>query len=543
MLKFGCKRIICFGYCSLLLICLLGCTNPKQRPTKTGYQWYPCLEWEVTNTTYNGNPFDVDAIVEFTHQESGKKILTSMFYAGRDTWKYRFTGTLQGKWTYITSSQDEDLDKISGEVVVQPNPDKNAHGFMTHFGNKWGWQGTESVFVPQYVMGKRVHYYYDLEKDSIDEEKINNEIREFFNEHGFTGFHFCLDASWFSLTDEKPYINPDPRTFQVLETIITKIHVRGGACHIWMWGSDRHRNSNNGDGPRGLIGEPMNDIDKRMLNYVAARLGPLPGWSMGFGFDTENGVATREQLSQWKSYLEENMGWNHMLGSRVGYDDRGLWTISPRPPKPPINKKHQAPIADEYTFWLGGDYIGYTSYRPLYDRYREVLKHHPDKPSFEEDRFRLRNSEEWGYKDYNQELTIKGLWHSAMAGGVANIWGNLLPGDIAEGSRPYDIDTITIKNQIRTYASFINPRFKKDMQPETVENTMVLKDINNQQFLLFEEDTDKITFNTGLSGAKLPAIAVDAKRNYKEINIGAISGQLNWTAPYKSNWAVAIGEF
>jgi hypothetical protein len=27
------------------------------------------------------------------------------------------------------------------------------------------------------------------------------------------------------------------------------------------------------------------------------------------------------------------------------------------------------PIGDEYTWWLGGDYIGYTSYRPLYDRY------------------------------------------------------------------------------------------------------------------------------------------------------------------------------
>ena len=538
--KFGCKIFIHQRFGLLLLIGLLSCDIDIQ---KSGYRWYPYLEWEISNITYRGNPFDLDASVKFTHSESGKEIVTSMFYADMDTWKFRFTGTLTGKWTYITSSEDEELDKITGEVIIKPNPDNDAHGFMTHFGNKWGWQGTESVFVPQYVMGKRMHYYFDMQNGSIDEERINNEIREFCDEHGFTGFHLCLDASWFSLTEEKPCINPDPRTFKVLETIITKVHAQGGACHIWMWGSDGHRNSKNGDGPRGLIGEPMNEIDKRMLNYVAARLGPLPGWSMGYGFDTENGVATLEQLNQWKSFLEENMGWDHMLGSRVGYDEKGLWAVSPRPPKPPHDEYFRSPIADEYTFWLGGDYIGYTSYRPLYDRYREVLKHHPDKPSFEEDRFRLRDSDKWSYKDYNQELTIRGLWHSAMAGGVANIWGNLLPTDIAEGSRPYNIDTINIKDQIRTYASFINPRFKKDMHPEKRGEIMVLQTSDGKKILLLHENTREVNYDIVSHDESLPAIAINTKGEYQEINIGDIQGELKWTEPYKSDWAIAIGEF
>ncbi|MBS3777388.1 MAG: hypothetical protein KGY70_19495, partial [Bacteroidales bacterium] len=167
-------------------------------------------------------------------------------------------------------------------------------------------------------------------------------------------------------------------------------------------------------------------------------------------------------------------GWGHFIGARVGYDEKGLWAVDPRPPRPPRDASFRAPVADKYTFWLSGDYIGYTSYRPLYPRYKEVIHHHPDKPSFEEDRFRLRHSEQWSYKDYSPELTRRGLWHSAMSGGVANIWGNLLPHSQNErGSEPYDNKattevnettiTVDMKHQIKNYSRFFESRFLPEM--------------------------------------------------------------------------------
>lgn len=73
-----------------------------------------------------------------------------------------------------------------------------------------------------------------------------------------------------------------------------------------------------------IQGGPMGEIDKRNLRYLAARLGPLPEWSMGYGIDMENGWILPEQLDAWKFYVEEKMGWDHFLGARVGYDEKGF---------------------------------------------------------------------------------------------------------------------------------------------------------------------------------------------------------------------------
>ena len=510
----------------------------KQFPEKEALQWQPYAEWQVENTSFQGNPFDVEAQAVFRHASSGQSIQAPMFYDSDSTWKFRFTGIAQGAWTLETVSEDQDLHGWTGQVVVKENPDKNAHGFITSFGSKWGWQGTEEAFVPQFVMGKEMQYLYDFSAGKPDVQKIEADIEEFIEEHGFTGFKVKIAQSWFDIKNEAPYTDPDIRTYQTLETLLQKVHQAGGACHIWLWGSDGNRDSEGDDGPRGTLGEPMNEKDKRNLRYIAARLGSIPGWTMGYGIDTENGVATQEQLNQWKAYLEEQLGWNHFLGARVGYDEKGLWAVNPRPPKPPHDEHFRSEIKDEHTFWLGGDYIGYTSYRPLYDRYVEAINHRPDKPSFEEDRFRLRNSEKWSYKDYDEELTRRGLWHSALAGGVANIWGNLLPDDDQGGSQPYDIKAL-----INTYARFFENRFLKEMQTDKNGEVLSLKTPDRKQLIFYQENTNQIAMNLS-EPSKMPAVAVDTKKAYQEIKIGPLSGEdPTWKAPYTSDWAIAVGNF
>jgi len=543
MMKMTYKRL----FLGLISLTLISC-KPQVFEDKAILQW-ETAEWSSNIESHEGNPFDIEANVTFTNDASGTTVKTAMFFDGNNTWKFRFTGTEQGTWQFETTSDTEALEGLTGQVIVKENPDHQKHGFMKNIGGRWGWQGTNEVFVPQYVMGKNPNYYYDFENDRVDEEKIDADIREFVKEHGFTGFHFKVRTFWFDLETEDidgdVGENPDPRSFRVLETIVQKVHDLGGACHFWMWGADG-RNDDKG-GPGGIIGGAMNDIDQRNLRYIAARLGPVPGWSMGYGFDTENGWATKEQLNNWKSFLEDRMGWDHFLGARVSYDDKGLWALTKNPPKPPLDEKNNAPIGDEYVTWLGGDYIGYTSYRPMYNRYREAMQHQPQKPSFEEDRFRLRNRPNWEYKDYNLERTRRGLWNSVMAGGVANIWGNLLPEENHGGSQPYDIDTIHIKHQIKTYSLFFEDRFTNDMDVIELLNSpelRCLKNPDNTRIIFYQEDTDHIETTSLNPKGNLPAVAIDTKRAYEEIKITPQSGDtFSWKAPYKSDWAIAIGTF
>lgn len=151
----------------------------------------------------------------------------------------------------------------------------------------------------------------------------------------------------------------------------------------------------------------------------------------------------------------------------------------------------------------------------------------------------MRNSEDWSYKDYSEELTRRGLWHAALAGGVANIWGNLLPSADQEGSRPYQI-----KDLIKTYALFFENRFKKEMQTEKKGEVLSLKTPDHSNMIFYQEDTDEVTLDLKEAPADMPAIAVDTKKAYQEIRLDALSPEVHvWKAPYRSDWAIAVGEF
>jgi hypothetical protein len=529
-----CKK---YNFLKFFLIALLvlpisevkAIAEEKKFVLKNGFQWYPFVEWEIKKPSLAVAPFDVMAKVIFTHSKTGDSFVTCMFYDKNNTWKFRFTATIPGEWSLKTTSDDPELNGWTGKVRIKKNPDKNAHGFMKSSGNKWVWEGTEKAFVPQYVMGKNLRAYLG-ENGTPDMRQIEDDMEEFIKGHGFMGFHFAMEGDWFEGQ------NPDLSLYAVLETIISKVHQSGGGCHIWLWGANT----------RALNGASMNAMDKRNLRYLAARLGPLPGWSMGYGYDVENGWASTEQLNAWKSFLEGQMGWKHFLGARVGYDEKGLFAVKPTPARPPHDENFRAPIGDEYTTWLEGDYIGYTSYRPLYDRYREAINHRPEKPSFEEDRFRIRNFEGWKYKDYTEELTRRGLWHSAMAGGVANIWGNFSPQDEGidyetlntKGSKPYQI-----KDQIKTYSLFFENRFLKEFDSRKQEETLVLFTPGNDRVILYAEDKDVIDLQHLALKSKKPLVAVDTKQPYKEIIVPIKKGDKFWKAPYTSDWAIAVGNF
>ena len=478
------------------------------------FQWTPYLEWSIQNPTYSVNPFDLEARVNFSHTKSGETHSTGMFYTKDNVWKFRFTGTRTGEWSFVTHSEDIDLNGLTGKVIVHLNPDPDIAGFVTNFGNKWGRMGVNKAFIPQLVMYKNPSEFYN------ESEKLEADIQTFIYEHGFNGFHTILGCRWFDInqptSDSISIANPDIRTFEALELLIKKTHQAGGIVHIWAWGDDERKQTPK----RWGLNSPE---DKRLQKYIAARLGPLPGWTMSYGFDLHEWVVD-ENLKTWRDYMHEQLGWFHFLGGRK--------------PNPTSDNSNLTHINENL------DYCSYEQFKPSYNQYIDIIFIHPDRPSFSEDRFRIRGKYD---KDYTMKEIRRGLWQSAMAGGVANIWGNLLSSttnNMVDGNL-FGSEPFSKPEWIKTYSTFFENRFLKDMIADTnITDGVSLIALSSSNLLFYKEDAVSINMNlTNILYLKY-AVAVDTKLPYSEIEIDTLKkGFQTWEAPYNSDWALAIGNF
>ncbi|MCP5095931.1 MAG: DUF5060 domain-containing protein [Chloroflexi bacterium] len=480
-------------------------------PHQNGTLYAPYLEWSVTNETYSGNPFDVIATATFVHSSGNETRTTGMFYDGNNTWKFRFAGTRTGNWAFSTASSDNDLNGHSGSITIATDP--NAVGFVTHIDDKWIRSANYEAFVPQYFMASAPHNYYN------NVARIDSEIQTFFVEHGFNGLHSPVFCRWFDIDQPNCALiggsdpNPDLQTFEALELLITKAYDAGGIVHLWMWGDDSRKQN-----PSFLPGGINGAVDLRLQRYIAARLGPLPGWTASYGFDLPEWV-NDNQLTTWHDTMQDEFGWGHILGARAG--------------------KNQIDQISEAM-----DYSSYEQHRPTYDKYVQTIDDRPTKPSFSEDRFRIRTVDAVPTKDYSMQSTRQGLWDSAMAGGVGNIWGNLTgdtsSNDGSDTSLPY-----SNPEWVKTNARFFDGRFMLDMERcNELTNGVCLQRPNNQDFIFYGENVSSLQLDlSGMSGAGT-AVAVDAKKAYAEINLGTLQPiDQTWNAPYASDWAIAIGSF
>jgi len=505
---------------------------------KHGTLWGPFLEWSLENPAHEGNPFDVEAYAVFEHPATGATHRTGLFFAGGDTWRFRFTGTRTGEWQFRTESPVAKLDGHRGVVRIEANPDPDARGYLVSRGHHWAWQtgeaGETRVFTPQLVM------YRSPQEFHANPEQIEADIEEFIAGHGFTGFHTAVLCRWFDIEKERSDEiggadpNPDFRTFDALELLITKVHAAGGFVHIWKWGDEDRRMTPIRWAPDGPQEQQLNrrglrsseaalphgingPTDRRLQRYIAARLGPIPGWTLGYGFDLGEWVRP-EELQDWHNFMKGELGWPRIIGGRA--------------------HGHGQPL--EKAFATDLDYLGYETHRPTYETYVEALALHPDRPAFMEDRFRVRDHPLWYAKDYSLDDVRRGLWHSTMAGGVANIWGYLLPERDGWASHPFPN-----RDQITTYARFFAHRFSAGLEGAIELATgMVLFDPAKERMIVYAEDQREFQIDMTAFAAPQPVIAIDTKTPYFEFQLGEFAPEAHhWRAPYVSDWALAIGRF
>lgn len=472
-------------------------------------------EWTLTNSSFGGNPYDVQANAVFVHDNSGERRTTPMFYAGANQWKFRFTGTRTGRWSLTTVSNDPELNGASGSVnVIGNSPYK---GFVQATGGQWTRSATGEAFVPQYVMYAAPHYF------RTNTALINADIDRYLKGFGFTGFHIPVYCRWFDINEQRCSdvgdANPDPATFDALEAIIQRVYQSGETVHLWAWGdSGRQQNLTQLSGGEGGINGPA---DLRLQRYIAARLGPLPGWTMGYGYDLFEWVGGGE-LTFWRNNMNNLMGWSHLLGARGS-------TNSFAQPSEAM------------------DFASYETHRPTYSAYRLSVSQRPNKPAFSEDRFRFRGNGQRA-KDYTLDEMRLGMWHSAIAGGVANIWGNSTAADgvtydegINEALRPSN--SFSNADALRTYRFFVDRYYELGMiNCDQEADAPCQRRANNSARNLFKENANNIQVDlSGHTGAR-SVTAVDTRRAWAPVSLGNVdAGNVQISLPYVSDWAVSIG--
>ena len=116
------------------------------------------LEWEMENSAYPvSNPYDLVAKVIFTH-EGGQTREIEMFYAGNDTWKFRFCGSKMGRWSFRTvcdgsddTHDDSNLHDHAGRITVNAQTNLAIKGFLSHKGNQFAIMDGDDADLKPYV--------------------------------------------------------------------------------------------------------------------------------------------------------------------------------------------------------------------------------------------------------------------------------------------------------------------------------------------------------------------------------------------------------
>jgi hypothetical protein len=220
---------------------------------------------------------------------------------------------------------------------------------------------------------------------------------------------------------------------------------------------------------------------------------------------------TSSQLCSWHSYMHQHFGWPRYLGARS-------------------HTNQLTQICESL------DYSSYEQHHVDYDTYVSTIEARPHKPSFSEDRFRVGMAPPWEHRSYTEEQTRRGLYHSTLVGGVANIWGNLV-GAPGYFSMPYPNP-----HWIRTYADFFHGRFLLGMiRDNSITNGMGLRMPDSTRFIFYREGTGFIAMDLSSMPSSTSAVAVDTKLPYAEISLGVLQpGHHDWVAPYASDWAIAV---
>ena len=419
----------------VVLVLLLGNAFVRAQTKEVELYCWIDFKFEAPRAASGIDKWDVKGSCTWKHEGSNAQRTSTLWYSGRgDAYVIRFGASFAGRWTGVTKSPIPELNGKQMIVTVLPSSNPNRTGWSgqladepTAWAHQKGAGGKLAKRTPILIMMPDVQRWHD------DHAKMRKFVAEFNDEHGFNGGHIStighglFNASSNEKLSSAPEF-PDVRTFEALEAAAKEWSDRGGWLHLWMWGKGE-----SGDFAK-LPGGYNGTASRRINHYIAARLGPVPGWSMGIGWDVEF-WADEKKLKWWLDDLIPHLGgWHHWIGHRYSDSDIGQG----HDPEP-ANKGEYLERGLRWNKLRAGteQYAGWEHWCTMtsdaeIDALRKVFA---DRPAMSEDRFRQREGA-WRQKDLRSDEQILREIPRWAERGVGAIYGRLLQSS-TEGSEPW----------------------------------------------------------------------------------------------------------
>ncbi len=305
-----------------VLVIFLFFGNVTARSPVVG-QWKR-YETVFTDTTWQGNPFDIILEVAFT-APSGRVFRQYGFYAGDSLWKVYFMPDEKGLWHYRSFCSDPDLDGREGVFrCVKSDLDPPLHGE----GRQWVLQGGGGdfpvIWAPVYA-GAGPWAFRGLPPAS----PVVREMLRFAADTvqarllGF-GELVVMKTGWAAAWPPSalPYVTGrEGERFYL--PFWDSLNVRMDAArdmnmgaYVMLYGDDEMTPDRYGITP----GSPA---EKRLFRYVVARLACYPHllWDTGVDIGEYRSDAWINAFADWFRHHDP---WHHPVGSRTGGGSGGI---------------------------------------------------------------------------------------------------------------------------------------------------------------------------------------------------------------------------
>ncbi|MBF0432025.1 MAG: DUF5060 domain-containing protein [Fibrobacteria bacterium] len=375
----------------------------------------------LKNSSYTGNPFELEVDGTFTHTASGKKIMLPGYYDGNDTWEIGFMPTEIGEWTYTTSSVDPELNGKLGSLNCVASGLPGMLAADPAHPKKWKFSDGPYV-VP---IALRQEFFSepgtieDFTKgvDFIAANNIQMFETRLIEEYGIWDggrYDYVFEGNW---TNHKF----DLEIWDRMEKRMEVLTERGVGAHVMFYSDDKAEPD----------WQAKSATEALVIRYVVARLAGYPILWFNSGIDIGE-YRNADEIAWWGDKIQENDPYGHPVSSRHGGGTGALYS----------NQVFNS--EDHPNQAIIGDMISY------YNQY--------DVPVSMDDAWgENRGSHE--YKDHTAEDIRRAFWKCVMAGGV----GGLLRGggDGGEYTGFYYIGHVEGDLESEQWLKHINPFVQK----------------------------------------------------------------------------------
>jgi hypothetical protein len=251
---------------------------------------------QLQNSSYSGNPFELEIDAVFTHSATSTKITLPGYYDGNNTWEIGFMPTKTGDWTYVTSSSDSDLDNKTGTITCIESGNSGILKADPQNPRKWKYADG------QYVVPTAFRFDVFQEAGSIArfteiadflQKDVQGHMLEFTFRNEVYSNHSALQF--------------DLSLWNRLEDRMEVLTARGLGIHFMFYSDDAQAPN---WGAQSLQ-------EKLLFRYLMARLAGYPVLIINTGIDL-----AEYRSGSWVNWVRQEIGgldpYVHPISSRIG---------------------------------------------------------------------------------------------------------------------------------------------------------------------------------------------------------------------------------